>query len=275
VKGDGCLSSASFNSGSSSSPVDFFRKMKSLLVTSPFSLLESNEEQQPNKRGKLRAGPLPVILPLLSLKSPSASASASDLLPFRSLSSSASSSSASSVTEEQFLKGIQPLLQMSKETFFETRLEASKMLCDLSTKERNFLELPTCINLCCSSLELLLKDEFEDVKQFAVLALTAFAEFSSFYRSHILSSFGKSSLQEIVSLIRNVEVGSSTYATAQMRRKASYLLSLLIKEFPKQISEELKEYGYDNKDSWLFHVDSLTDHRMRNYGKEIAAIYAI
>ncbi len=181
VRGDG------INPASS---VDFFSKLKS-------EVTNTQEDCSHAKRGKLR-GPLPLPLPIGGLQSnsmtpmpeppklglgggmprlplPKLSRGGGGLAPLP-LPNLCAGAAPGVVTEEQFLTGVKPLFAMATDQFYEPRLEASKMLCDLATKEKKFLELKECHELCLKSLDALLLDDFDDVKQFAVMAFASFAE---------------------------------------------------------------------------------------------------
>ncbi len=85
--------------------------------------------------------------------------------------------SSSKISPEQFMGGVKPIFNMAAEPFFESRLEAAKMLCDLALHpDRSLLQLPECREQCISALEGLIKDDFEYVRQHSMCALSAFVD---------------------------------------------------------------------------------------------------
>lgn len=274
VKGDGLSQSSS----------DFFTKLKSVVTNTA-------EDEMHAKRGKLR-GPLP--LPMLPLRS-AAAAAPSPMAPLPLPATGASGfplpplplggrgrlslgapplmmmggvNPTNLVTEEQFLKGIRPIYSMATDGLFEPRLEASKMLCDLALKEKKFLENKECFELCMKSLEKLLNDDFEDVKQFAVMAFALFAEIP-FYQER-LSSFV---LDGLIQLINNCPRELPAYYSAQMRRKSAQGLSFLAKSNPMKIMEQLKNMGYQTERDWLDHCATVFDKKTREFALQIAVCY--
>lgn len=146
-----------------SNTTDIFAKLKS-------KLSKSTEDSPVVRRGKLR-GPLP----LPSLKS----------------APSLSQKISTNLTEEQFLKGVYPIVSMTEDQCFEPRLEAARMLCDLATTTKSnsssnsedkikYVNGNKCRELVLKALGKLLQDDFEDVKQFAVVAFEAFSQYESY-----------------------------------------------------------------------------------------------
>mmetsp|Transcript_4438 Transcript_4438/g.4854 ORF Transcript_4438/g.4854 Transcript_4438/m.4854 type:complete len:425 (+) Transcript_4438:157-1431(+) len=257
VRGDG------INPASS---VDFFSKLKS-------EVTNTQEDCSHAKRGKLR-GPLP--LPMLG----STSSTSSLPLPRLSLSRSTTSSvfqtmqpvnDPNSISEEQFLSGLKPIQSMSSDQFYEPRLEASKMLCDLATKEKKFLELKECHELCLKSLDALLLDDFDDVKQFAVMAFASFAEFPLYQKSFLELR----ALESLVHLINNCPREIPSYHSAQMRRKAAIGLSLLARAHPNEMREVLVDMGYETEQAWLDHCGTILDKRTREAAMSMSKCFSL
>lgn len=158
----------------------FFRDLKSAIVKEDSA---SGAREVPvassSSGSRLRGG----ALPMPSLRR------AQTAPPTSSTMSSPSSSACCMVTEDMFLLGIQPLFNMAQDNFLEPRLEAAKALCDLARKEKKFLELPTCREQCVHAINALLRDDFEDVKQFAVMAFASFCEIPSYQVSCYCCAF--------------------------------------------------------------------------------------
>jgi hypothetical protein len=160
------------------SPQDLFNVIQSIVMSVPDSCESIPSSSSKKTGGKLR-GPLPVLSGVLSSK---------DSLP---------------ETKERFLQGLEPMLKMASSANLETRLEAAKMLCDLSENEnKSFLFSPECQDIVFQTLEYLLssqplaetsfipyaRSEFEvdvddgcdDAKQLAIMAFCLFAEYDVF-----------------------------------------------------------------------------------------------
>ena len=58
----------------------------------------------------------------------------------------------------------------------EARLESAKMLCDLFVQNKSQLQLEECKRCCVRSLESLITDPFDDVRQHAIMALANLAD---------------------------------------------------------------------------------------------------
>lgn len=292
VKGDGL----------SSSTMDFYANLKSI-VTNSNTL---DDERDMRRMNKLR-GPLPMLsLKALPLSSSSSSAATGGLPlpPLPSLSRSntlslpilqRSGSFSCEKTKEQFLQGLLPIESMISDAFYEIRLEASKMLCDLFTQTTNkkFLELPECIQMVTKSIEKGLMDPFIDIQQFSTIAFALFTELSCYHSVFVMSSSSSLAsspskqpniLYQIIRCIQNPPAHEYSYAYAQMRRQAANGLAMIIRSLKKSsstsVEEEKKmmiqvmnEFGYLSKEQWLSHVITLIDTKTRQYAMEIAQVF--
>ncbi len=79
------------------------------------------------------------------------------------------------VSKEMFLKGIKPIISMAEDYFFEPRLEAVKALCDIAKRSDELLAIDECRDSIVRVLNGLITDEFDDIRQFAVMACSMFA----------------------------------------------------------------------------------------------------
>jgi hypothetical protein len=170
---------------------------------------------------------------------------------------------------------------MITDSFYEIRLEAAKMLCDLipqTTNNKSVLQLPECIEFVTKAIEGGLKDDFQEIQQFTVIAFALFATMEN-YRSAFLQS--KTILHQIIPLIRNVSEKSHFYSCAQMRRQAAHGLLLIVRGLSemnndqgkiqkKVFLEMMEENDFENKESWEVHAKTLIDSRTRSYSLEVS-----
>eukprot|EP00286_Rhodomonas_abbreviata_P002037 CAMPEP_0181345244 /NCGR_PEP_ID=MMETSP1101-20121128/32644_1 /TAXON_ID=46948 /ORGANISM="Rhodomonas abbreviata, Strain Caron Lab Isolate" /LENGTH=458 /DNA_ID=CAMNT_0023457183 /DNA_START=136 /DNA_END=1512 /DNA_ORIENTATION=- len=170
--------------------------------------------------------------------------------------SKCSAAGAGLVTEEAFIQGVQPIFSMAKSNL-ESRVQSAKMLCDVAQKDARFLELDSFRSCVMPALEGLMGDESDDVRQYAVMAVSAFAELAcykeDFMRSPILAA--------LFALVKNCCDLQLAYETAQMRRTAAGL-ALLSRTHPFSVRRELQQQ-HCNLDAWLQRVDCLHDQRTR------------
>lgn len=165
-------------------------------------------------------------------------------------------------SDEEFLLGIEPVFKMAQEACMEPRLEAAKMLCDLSCKEAHFLELSGFRSDCLIVLESLMKDSFADVRQHTIMALGKFAEISSYQEGIIFSRM----LPVMFALVDNCPNYELSYETAQIRRTASAVIELLSRTHAATVRAQLiNEHGCD-VDGWAnLTVPTLRDNCTREF----------
>lgn len=164
------------------------------------------------------------------------------------------------ITSEQFLNGVQPIFVMSSEPFFESRLEAAKMLCDLAKHpEHSMLQLEQCRKSSISCLEKLVDDQFELVKQFAMCALSEFIEVPGYPEDMLKSSV----LRVLLDYVQTHQ--EPAYETIQARRECARVLSTLAKHNASALKSAL-----DSSDLQVFcnGVDMIADEKL----KKMAAV---
>jgi len=138
------------------------------------------------------------------------------------------------VSDEQFFKGIQPIFVMADAPNIEARLESAKMLCDLFVQNKSQLQLEQCKQSCVRSLETLLADPFDDVRQHAIMALANLADIPGYEMELIQSSI----LSVVLSLIDEDEVDTGNqFETIQMRRECGRIVSSLTRHFATSVLE--------------------------------------
>lgn len=138
-------------------------------------------------------------------------------------------------TDEEFISGIEPVFKMAQEACMEPRLEAAKMLCDLSSKELHFLELEAFRSDCIVVLETLVQDNFNDVKQHTIMAISKFAEIESYQEGIITSRI----LPVLFALIDNSPSSIPSFETAQIRRSAAATIALLCQKHAGPVRAQL------------------------------------
>lgn len=161
-------------------------------------------------------------------------------------------------TDDEFISGIEPVFKMAQEACMEPRLEAAKMLCDLSSKELHFLELDAFRSDCLVVLETLIQDNFHDVKQHTVMAISKFAKIDS-YQEGIISS---KILPVLFALVDNSPSTIPSFETAQIRRSAAATVALLCRKHAGAVRAQLTNMF--PVDSWAQRmVPAILDERTR------------
>lgn len=161
-------------------------------------------------------------------------------------------------TDDEFISGIEPVFKMAQEACMEPRLEAAKMLCDLAGKELHFLELDAFRSDCLVVLETLIQDNFHDVKQHTIMAISKFAEIESYQEGIICSRI----LPVLFALVDNSPSSIPSFETAQIRRSAAETVALLCKKHAGAVRAQLMNMF--PVDSWAQRmVPAILDERTR------------
>ena len=159
-----------------------------------------------------------------------------------------------------------------KDSTVESRIQAAKMLCDVSGKNICYLELEAFRTECVNALKALLNDEDADVRQYAVMATAAFAELPCYVELILHSSI----LVAMFELVESTPSHSEAYATAQVRRTAASLLAILSKSHPYIVKAELEKQHCD-VEGWLKNTSVLSielDLRTRESSMSIRTFLA-
>lgn len=174
-------------------------------------------------------------------------------------------------TQQEFLDGIQPIFKMldHKDSTVESRIQAAKMLCDLSTKNNSYLEIDAFRIPCMKRLAILVNDEDADVRQYAVMAIKAFAELPCYLEPILHSCI----LVALFELLEHTPTAQEAYATAQIRRTAASLLATLSKSHPYTVKEGLERQDC-NVEKWLKTVPGIADLRTRESALIISSALA-
>lgn len=165
------------------------------------------------------------------------------------------------VTNEEFLVAVEPLFSMARFPCVESRLEATKMLCDVSKKDLQYLELPEFKKLVVPLLEELVHDEFDDVRQHAIMAISGFASIASYTESLIASGI----LPALFQLLEDSPDSTTSYYTAKIRRTAAAMLASLSRANPLSVRVQLQQQHCCDVEGWMQRVHMLSDNRTREY----------
>jgi uncharacterized membrane protein YgcG len=190
--------------------------------------------------------------------------------------SGSSSSSIASLNCLEYEKSIEPILNMTKCPFYEIKLEALKMLCDIINCE-NFLsvvgnsaDMKTIDGIFKSIENLILhSDGFLMVKEQAIVAFASFTDTNS---KDILMRMTKSPILHILlQLVNNPSNDALFYETAQMRRESARVLSTLASFDSKLLLSSLESQSITltTLKKWYDHIDLIRDSRTRLYAQRI------
>jgi len=165
----------------------------------------------------------------------------------------------SNLTPAAFMAGVMPIFNMVKEPFFEARLEASKMLCDLANhREQSLLQLVECRDQVIFSLEQLVDDIFDAVKQHAMCALAAFVQIPGYAESMV----GKSNaLRVLFTAVDNPT--EPAYESIQSRRECARVLCALAKCDHNAVVSALRHVGTNISELNMQRVESIVDARLK------------
>lgn len=164
-----------------------------------------------------------------------------------------------SVNSENVLKTLEPIVTMEECPFYETKLEASRMLYDLSKLDQGLINIPDCVILVESILtKLVEQNDFFEVSEQAIITFASFCENPVYQRQFIHSD----ALGKISSYVCNSPETKNSYEMAQLRRECARILSLLA-QF--DASGLIYKLGRDNSSmkKWLLSLDHIVDERMK------------
>jgi hypothetical protein len=199
---------------------------------------------------------------------------ASTPLPSPSLKKTSSQTNINCAGLYDFHKSIEPILNMTKCIYYEVKLEAAKMLCDISLCEEFHSRADSkCIDNIFKAIESLIlhNDGFLTVKEQAIVAFASFVGETN-YNKEILSRMSKSSILYILlQLVSNPSNETASYETLQMRRESARILSILAAYDAKQLLAALEGQSVHNYalKKWFDSIDYLKDQRMKIYAMKI------
>lgn len=183
---------------------------------------------------------------------------------------------------------IQLVSDMARNSFYEPRLEAAKMLCDIISKQAaEKLESPAVLPLILEILVLFLHDQFEHVVEFGVVGLHSLLQKSILAREAVLQYKQGVMASCLLAHIRNADCDAITgeddfYLFGQMRRLAGVSLNAIVAtvcvDIPCEsrrrcISSILQQAGFFSKRDWEEYVSTLSDSVLRQSMKSVHTCY--
>lgn len=179
-----------------------------------------------------------------------------------------------SPTVEEFLQGSAPVEKMAFDECLDVRLEAAKMMCDLSTKSATYLEIPQFRTMCLQILEALIQDSCEDVRQHAVMALSAMTDLVS-YQDAILSTQSMF-LPVLFGAIDNVvNHAEQSWQTVKMRRTSAAIVAVLCNRNAYLAFDQLQRVFEIDVVAWAAElVPTLLDSKTKIHAECIKSLFA-
>mmetsp|Transcript_5254 Transcript_5254/g.8580 ORF Transcript_5254/g.8580 Transcript_5254/m.8580 type:complete len:324 (+) Transcript_5254:268-1239(+) len=240
IKSDCCLQSGGFRS--------FYDSFKSALSSTPSLSSSASNTSAPRKRFVIPSG----------FKYSAVCQSVANSSSCSTTGAVADGSNSRVVTERAFLEGVRPAMKMAL-CCLENRIQGAKMLCDVSKKEAHYLELPEFHSEVVRVLEALVQDDSDEVRQYAVMAVAAFAELASYKEAFLHSSI----LPALFGLVENCTNLELAYQMAQVRRTAASVLAVMCRTQPFTVRMELQKQQFDLLD-WCYRAPILLDQRTRD-----------
>jgi len=173
--------------------------------------------------------------------------------------------SCSMISDEDYLKGLQPVFRMAAAANFEARLEAAKMLCDLFQQRQTQLQNDKVREACIKCVDTLVHDGFPDVQQFAIMAMSLMAEVDQHYKMDLIKC---SALLLVVKKVVDNPNPTLNFETIQTRRECAKILMTLASDnngpaLKASIIEKAGMGGTAFLQDWMNQVRTLTDYRLK------------
>ena len=162
---------------------------------------------------------------------------------------------AEQIPMEEAVSAMKPILSMAISLHLDARVEAVKMICDLSVQMD--LQSSLCAAGAIEILMELITVDYGCCNQFAMCALANLS--SSRSCQEILLKGGSQFLQVLFGMITD-----GPYHTAEMRRECARTLANLCRNHSKKI---ISTVGMDGVSSWISSVDSLKDERLKLHAR--------
>lgn len=154
------------------------------------------------------------------------------------------------LTESQFQQAVSPIFKMTMSPYFDARLEASKMLCDLIMHNHEHLQVKDFVTTCLAHLEVLLVDYFDDVRQHAIVAFASLVNIPCYQAEMVRST----ALPLIFSMIENVV--EARFDSIQVRRESASVLAALSRYDPQGVVDNIEGGGMMVQE-WANRVEQL------------------
>jgi hypothetical protein len=156
---------------------------------------------------------------------------------------------------EEAINALKPILAMATSPHLDSRVEAVKMICDLSSQ----MDLQS--SLCAAGgIEILMElmtIDYGYCNQYAMCALANLS--SSRSCQEVLLKGGCQFFQNLLGMITD-----GSYQTAEMRREGARTLANLCCSHSKKI---ISAVGMDSVSSWISGVDDLQDERLKLHAR--------
>jgi hypothetical protein len=173
------------------------------------------------------------------------------------------------ITLEQFLDGIKPIVAMANDQYYETRVEAAKMFCELPGRDEQFLQHEQVVALIVPALQKLLRDPFDDIQEFAVVAVELFSSMQEYALRFLADGSVVSALVATVKALKEEEF----YLHAHMMRKAMNTLQTLGQTNGVLLRQRLSESSRPTAEKWMAAAERLTDPVAKTTALGISTFY--
>lgn len=127
--------------------------------------------------------------------------------------------------KKEFFNSVEPIFRMASCEYCESRLEGSKVLCDIISAGHEHVCSTEFVQRCVAHLEILVQDDFDDVSQHAVIAFNMLANLPNLNLEMVSIMVNSKALPCIFDLIQRPE--GHPWDTIQVRREAAALLTKL------------------------------------------------
>lgn len=128
-------------------------------------------------------------------------------------------------TPKEFLESIEPIVKMAESPYYEVKLEAARILCDITSHDHLLLGESECVARICRTLELLIQyGGFKAVKEQAIITLARFVDISGYDRYLVHSDI----LPILFGFVSNPSDLDTAFETAQLRRECARTVAILV-----------------------------------------------
>jgi hypothetical protein len=164
------------------------------------------------------------------------------------------------MSKEELLVKIEPICKLESSPYYEVKLEAAKMLADLSHLDPHTLTDEHSMREILRILEnLIVCSGFAMVKEQAIIALASFVEIPG-YASALLQQ--SEVIPMLLSFVSNPCDMKKAYETAQLRRECARILEQLVAYDAREFKRYLERRNLSLQ-IWLERVDDIEDLRTR------------
>lgn len=176
---------------------------------------------------------------------------------------------------DSFSQGIDNIVALSKHDFMDTRVQALQMLCDLSgcseTSQNTMLCDPNVVRKVVSTVQEGLNDQFQEVREFAVIAAEILATSFTIYQT----ALGQSS-PVVATLLAQLQSypDAEAYLHLHTVRAAARALVKLSAVATEAIRQEVAVLlNCHNVNEWQQFVASLRDEQAKNAASQLSQVF--